>query len=67
MLIMMQGEVKYWVNKEKEVGGEKISEGHEWEERQGGDEMCVREREQLSSLFPQHQLCGFYEEQMFTT
>lgn len=33
--------------------------------------VCVREsgreRELLSSLFPQHQLCGFYEEQMFTT
>lgn len=49
------------------------SEGHVWEERQGGDERCVckrereSEREKLPSLFPQHQLCGFYEEQMFTT
>lgn len=49
-----------------------------WEERQGGDERWEKEierereggrggREKLPSLFPQHQLCGFYEEQMFTT
>ena len=46
-----------------------------WEEERWWWEVCVcvregrreREKEKLPSLFPQHQLCGFYEEQMFTT
>lgn len=45
-------------------------EGNVWEERQTGARCeCVKERgrEKLPSVFPQHQLCGFYEEQMFTT
>lgn len=41
------------------VGGE---ERWWWERRRDGERVL-----KLPFLFPQHQLCGFYEEQMFTT
>lgn len=58
------------VEEEQRVKKKNLNEGHVWVERKGGDESREGEKERelkLPFLFPQHQLCGFYEKQMFTT